>query len=612
MDFLKTKSIATWHFIKRYKRYSIGAIIIIGIWFSQLFWWSQEETKTQKTYVVTTWTIKNSIKVLGDTKITNQQTLTFWYEWTVKALYVKEWDTVKKWQLIAEIDKSDLQKSIAQQSLSLQNTKISYQKSLNQYSSADKMKAQQNIDDTQLKLDQAKRDLQEMVANQWDSLQTNSSQAQSYLLSTKSMILDIDNTIETVDKIFGFTTKWAYINEDIQIYISAKNSSEKLITKDYFNQVTSALKNIKNSLQIIENSPIVTIDALQKLQQENTNLLNNLSTMLSYALSAVKNSVVSTDLTQSQIDSRASTISSASSKTISYLSTINQNIDSIRTTENDIQNKKNEIKNYEALLASYKETLQDMVDGISYEDKILQQNNIKQGEISLSKLTEQTEDYELRAPFDGNIDMITFKVGDNITYDTISDEGITVSNPNFYEINMLIDQVDIVKIEKWQLANITFDAYEWYEVTWSITNIDPTPVESAWVVSYTAIIAMEKGEKKIYDSMTVNIEIITEEAKDVIVVPTTAIQTRWERIFVRVQNDDTRKMQPIEIWIHDTFNTEVISGLNLSATVLLNEYTSTNSSNNSSSNWSSAQANGMSSMRWLGVGGWGGGFVPRD
>lgn len=601
----------TWHFLKTHKRYSLWWIIILWILIYSFSWSSTNETKTQKTYTVATWSIENSIKVLGDTKITNQQTLTFWYEGTVKALYVKEWDTVKKWQLLAEIDKWDLQKNIAQQALSLQNTRISYQKALTQYSDADKLRAQQNIDDTQLKLSIANKELQDMIANQWDSLQTNSSQVQPFLISTKSMILDVNNISESVDKIFGFTQKWKYINEDIAIYISAKDNSSKISAEMYFNQATTKLSNIESTLQIIENSSIVTIDALQNLQDKNKDFLNSFSTMLSYALTAAKNSVITVDLTQSDIDSWSSTISSASSKALSYISSVNTNVESIKTTENDIQNKKNEIKNYEAQLASYKETLQDMIEWLSYEDKILQQNNIKQSEISISKLSEQTEDYELRAPFDGNIDMITFKVWDNITNDIISSEWITVSNPNFYEIRMLIDQVDIVKIEKWQSANITFDAYPWYTVTWEISNIDPTPTTSAWVVSYTAIINMEKWEKKIYDSMTVNIEIITEQAKNVMIIPTTAIQTRWQRSVVQIIDNWIYNMRPIEIGIHDTFNTQVISWLNLWEVVLLDEYITT-SSTNTKSTWTNFPAQEwMSSMRWLGVGGWGGWF-PRD
>ena len=80
-------------------------------------------------------------------------------------------------------------------------------------------------------------------------------------------------------------------------------------------------------------------------------------------------------------------------------------------------------------------------------------------QISISELSDQGENYEIRAPFDGNVDIVDVQVGDNIASDNISEKTITISNPDIYEINMLIDQVDIVKINKGQPVEIAFDAY---------------------------------------------------------------------------------------------------------------------------------------------------------
>ncbi|AHB40917.1 Efflux transporter, RND family, MFP subunit [candidate division SR1 bacterium RAAC1_SR1_1] len=616
MDFKKEilhKAHKIWAFLEYHKWYSlIGLVLILGILIYSFSGSSTNEIKTQKTYIVTTGSIENSVKVLGDTKITNQQTLTFAYAGTIKALYVKEGDIVKKNQLLAEIDKGDLQKNIAQQSLSLQSTKISYQKVLNQYSEVDLLKAQQNINDSLLKLSIAKKDLQDMTTNQGDSLQTSDMWIQSLLISSKTMVIDIKGMLDSVDKIFWFSGIGSYAYDNISYCISENDPLEKGRAETSYNLASSKLITIEKTIQNIENSSTTTSTILQNLQNANKDLLTDLSTMFDHALIAAKATPLCGGLNQSQIDSRVSTINNGNTKALSYISSSNNNINSIKSSEIDILNKQNEIKNYETQVAIYKETLQEMIEGLSYEDKILQENNIKQGEISLSKLVEQKENYEIRAPFDGSIDMVTFKVGDNISSNTISEEGITISNPNFYEIHMLIDQVDIVKIEKGQIANITFDAYPGYSVTGEISNIDPTPTTSAGVVSYTAIINMEKGEKKIYDSMTVNIEIITEQAKNVMIIPTTAIQTRGQRSVVQIIKNGNSTMKPIEIGIHDTFNTEVTSGLNLGETILLDEYKTVSGSSNSKSTGTNFPAQeGMSSMRGLGVGGGGGGF-PRN
>lgn len=592
-------------FIKEHKRYTLTWIIVLWILMYSFSWSAKNETQIQKTHIVTSWSIRNSIKVLWETKITNQQKLTFWYEWTVKTLHVKEWDVVKKDQLLAEIDKWDLQKNIAQQSLSLQNTKIGYQKALTQYSEVDKMRAQQNIDEALLKLSLAKKNLQDMTTTQGESFQTNDTWVQSLLISSKSMLIDVKSMLESIDKIFWFTNKSDYEYKNIFYCISENDPIEKSRTEAPFNASLSKIITIEKSIQNIESSQVVTAEILQTLQNANKELLETLSTMFDHGLNAAQATSLCWWLKQSQIDSWASTINNWNTKVLSYISSINSNLKTIQSSKTDILNKKNEIKNYEVQLAANKETLEKMIEWLSYEDKTIQTNNIKQSEISISKLQEQRKNYELKAPFDGNIDMITFKIGDNITNNIISSEWITVSNPNFYEINMLIDQVDIVKIEKGQLANITFDAYPWYTITGEISNIDPTPTISAGVVSYTAIIVMGKWEKKIYDSMTVNIEIMTEQADNIIVVPTTAIQTRWEKTFVQTKESGATIIKMVEIWVNDNFNTEIISWLNIWETVLLNEYSISSSSKRPDrSTWSSFPnpQQWISSMRWLGVG----------
>jgi hypothetical protein len=67
---------------------------------------------------------------------------------------------------LAELDKKTLKNDMAQQSLSIQNARINYQKLLTQYTQADKLKMQNDISALEAKLVQAKKTLQEMLGNQ--------------------------------------------------------------------------------------------------------------------------------------------------------------------------------------------------------------------------------------------------------------------------------------------------------------------------------------------------------------------------------------------------------------------------------------------------------------
>lgn len=56
---------------------------------------------------------------------------------------------------------------------------------------------------------------------------------------------------------------------------------------------------------------------------------------------------------------------------------------------------------------------------------------------------------------------------------------LTVENPDFYNIVVQIDQIDIVKVRVGQTVQIVFDAYPDLMITGSLSSIDPTPIEKS-------------------------------------------------------------------------------------------------------------------------------------
>lgn len=590
-------------FLLEKKRYVL--IIVAVIFFIVRGCSSSSTTQTitaSDIYTVTSWTIENSIKVLWTTKITNQQTLTFQAAGgngsvsKVSKLYVKEGDTVKAWQLLAELDKKDLKIQLSQQSLSLQNARISYNKLINQYDESDFIQAQKNIDDTKAKLDVAKKELEMLKSEEGDTVDTNSAKIQNILITTQNIINDGKSILDTIDEIFCISkTQSLYMN--VQTYISAKNSQYKYSTESNYYTAKNKLTILEDALTDIQSKISAELNTVKELQTKSKDFLTVLYNVVDSAKNAVDNSVDGSDLSLSTIQSRSSTLSSASSKTLSYQNTVSTNISDLSKTDNNITNKKNEIKNYESQLQIYQNTLQDMQNGPDASDKQLQANSISQSALSYQKLSQTQSNYEIIAPFDGTVAAIDFKQGDNVD----STQWITVSNPNNYEINMLIDQVDIVKIDKWQEAEITFDAYPNYMVTGQITTIDPTPVTDAGVVSYYVKIALQKGEKKIYDGMTVTVNIIIQKKENVLYIPSTAIQMVGTGEVIQIIKWSDIQMVPITEGITDGINTEILSWLVLGDKVLLKAYTvtSTTTSNTTSNPFGTSANSSMRSMRAL-------------
>ena len=560
-----------WTRVQPRKRYVwIGVLVFAFIIKSLIPTSTTTGTMVSKEITVRSGSIENSIKVIGNTKITDQQTLTFGQEGTVQKVYVKEGQAVKQGDLLAELDKKTLSNNMSQQSLSIQNARINYEKMFTATTEADKIKAKSSVDNAQNQLDIAKQQLENMMLSNGDTLQTKASNIQTVLLATKSRLISSKKILDDINQIYSITVK---INsEDTNRTISIKNPSYKQSVQSAFFDITSKLSALQSTVSIIQSKTSTTITEMQWVQDSMKAILTELSSCLSDAKSGMDSSVSSVDLPQSQIDSWTALINSDNTSVVSNLSSLNSEGSTLRATATDIQNQKNTVSNDEAQLRMYQDLYNTIMNGPSSQDRQLQLNNIKQSQISLSQLGQQTKNYEIKAPFDGNIDVINIKVGDNITTNTIQSESITVSNPNVYEVDMLIDQVDIVKIDKGQPVEISFDAYPNYVVTGSISEINPTPVTNAWVVSYTAKVVLQKGEKKIYDSMTVTVKIITQRKTDTLVIPSAAIKSESGSSVVNLVTDNWTTPTPVVPGITDGTDTEILSGLNLWDKIMIQKY----------------------------------------
>ncbi|MEI7558513.1 MAG: biotin/lipoyl-binding protein [bacterium] len=164
----------------------------------------------------------------------------------MKAIYVKEGDRVKAGQLLAEIDKKSLSISLSQQALSIQNARINYDKLIHQYTDADIINAQKNVTDTQSKMNIAKKELVTLQDAQGTTVQISSPKIQSILLNTMTAINDGKDILDSVDEIFYITkTNSRYM--DVQIYISAKNSSYKYSTESNYYTSKTKLASLENA-----------------------------------------------------------------------------------------------------------------------------------------------------------------------------------------------------------------------------------------------------------------------------------------------------------------------------------------------------------------------------
>lgn len=232
-----------------------------------------------------------------------------------------------------------------------------------------------------------------------------------------------------------------------------------------------------------------------------------------------------------------------------------------------IQQKKDSVANTEESLKTSRLNLADLKDGPTKEEIAAAKNQIEQAKVSLAKTRKKKEDYQLIASFDGVVTASNGKVGEISTNSnsssTASATSITIEVPGLYEISVLVDQLDVVKIKAGQPATIKFDSYADKTFTGAVSEVDPTPVTSQGVVSYKAKILFQSDELRLYNSMTATVTIVTEQRDDAVLVPTAAISQMNGKKIVRVWENGRPRPVEVKTGLVEGSNTEILSGISV-------------------------------------------------
>lgn len=246
--------------------------------------------------------------------------------------------------------------------------------------------------------------------------------------------------------------------------------------------------------------------------------------------------------------------------------------------EIDLNTKIQSIENTKKTLVVNRENLKELLQWPTVENVEKAKNNILQSEIKLQDAITALKDYQLESPFDGIVRKIDYKVWDKLLSD--SDKYVYIENPSLVQIPVLLDQVDIVKINIWKKATITFDAYPTLRVEWTITSIDYTPVKTSWVVNYTAylMITDKNFDKKILSWMTADIEIITAEKENILILPSSAITSENDTYYVNISYNWKTIKKEIQTWISSWGKTEIVSWLHIWDRVSIIDISSTTTS----------------------------------
>ena len=201
-----------------------------------------------------------------------------------------------------------------------------------------------------------------------------------------------------------------------------------------------------------------------------------------------------------------------------------------------------------------------------------QSNVIAQSQAALNNawLSYQLTSGTITAPTNGTVgDLIITKgmqVGSSNTTagsstNTSNQSVASISTGESTAVTVSVAEVDVTKIKVGQRATITFDALPNKTFTGKVMGINTTGSVSSGVTTYPAVIELDSASKDIFPNMSATASIITKVDDNVLLVPSSAVQTTGTSSTVKILKNGKAFTVSVEIGDSSDSQTVITSGL---------------------------------------------------
>jgi HlyD family secretion protein len=207
--------------------------------------------------------------------------------------------------------------------------------------------------------------------------------------------------------------------------------------------------------------------------------------------------------------------------------------------------------------------------GYTVEQIQAQEASVKSAEANVLTYQAQLSKSIIRAPFNGIITKQDAKVGEIITANVAI---ISLISDKKFEVEVNVPESDVAKIKINNTATITLDAYgDDVKFQAQVTSIEPAETIFEGIATYKTKLNFISDDERIKSGMTANIDILTDERKDVVVIPQRAvIQKDGDRIVRMIGINGEVVERPVEIGLKGSDgNVEIKSGINVGDQVIV-------------------------------------------
>lgn len=186
----------------------------------------------------------------------------------------------------------------------------------------------------------------------------------------------------------------------------------------------------------------------------------------------------------------------------------------------------------------------------------------------------------LTAPFAATIARVDLRVGEQASGDGV----IVVADLSSFHVDVPVDELDVAQIEVGQPVRMTLDALPDDEITGTVTNISPLADKSEQgTTTYEVTVTLDQTEAPVRAGMTAAVQIVTEQKEHAVLVPRRAVLTEGGASYVRIptegqptpEGEPAHQRREVQIGLSNAEYVEITSGLQPGDQVLVPPVVST-------------------------------------
>lgn len=526
--------------------------------------------------------IVQTVSETGTVKAVNEINLSFLNSGQINKIYVRVGDQVKKDQLLAELDYSNLDLKSREASANLEVARQNLAKLLSGATAEEIKVSQAGVKQAEAAYESAKRQLaaikdltsntvaqaEKTLADLQSLDPSNVNSKRTYVLnSIQSGINGINTSLDSENKIM--------IDQDKKYFLAASNPSQLTSAQIDYNRAVSLVEIANSSLTTATQNR--TDSNISQAVKDALNALNTTLSSLNYFYSALQGTVTGSQYTQTELDADKTTISTAITAINTAITTTQSAhqtlVDAIVAAQNSLASAKlsasQQQTTYQATVDSTYNAWQVAIAQLNkitappnQHDISLLSAQIQQAQAGLGSINKSIEDSKIKAPIDGTITKVNNEVGEL----TIQGSSvISMLGDNNFEIEVLIPESDIQKITIDDKVETTFDAFGEDEKFYGkIYFIEPAETTIQDVIYYRVKVSFDMSGREVKSGMTANVIITTAQKANVLTVPTRAIiDKNGNGKYVKVLMVDNNVVEKkVEVGLSgDEGMIEIISGL---------------------------------------------------